>query len=114
MIGGAILIGSAVASGKEHISWNDAVRRECDRYDLDYSRTLQSLSGNEFDQQTKKRRWWDYLILVVAVSFFIWFARTAVVPPIAINYFWLAVLSGLLLVVLAIGVFRLWRSTRFS
>lgn len=114
MIGGAILIGSAVATGKEHISWNDAVRRECDRYDLDYSRALQSLSGNEFDQQTRGRRWWDYLILAVAVSFFIWFARTAVVPQIGINYYWLSVLSGLLLVVLAIGVFRLWRSTRFS
>ena len=40
MILGALAIGTAVASEREMSSTNEAVLRECDRYGLDYNRTL--------------------------------------------------------------------------
>jgi len=113
MIAGAALIGSGAASGKEHTSQNDAVLRECDRYRLDYLDTLRRVSGVEAET-AGGRRWWDYLIMAVALSFFVAFAATAVVPSIGINRLWLALLTAALLVVLAVGTFRLWRTTGFS
>lgn len=113
MIAGAALIGSGAATGKEHTSQNDAILRECDRYRLDYLQTLRAMSGIEADTGGG-RRWWDYAIMAVAISFFAAFAATAVVPSMGINRLWLALLTGALLLVLAVGTYRLWRRTDFS
>ncbi len=113
-IAGAASIGSGAASDQEHISQNEAVLRECDRYELDYELTLRVMSGIDAAAPNGKRRWWDYLIMAVALSFFVSFAITAVVPPIGIDRVWMSVLSGVLLCVLAVGTWRLWRNTNFS
>ena len=52
MIAGVTLIGSGAASGKEKTSQDEAILRECDRYNLDYLQTLRSLGGAEGDGQT--------------------------------------------------------------
>ena len=114
MIMGALAIGTAVASAREHTSNNEAVMRECDRYDLDYNRTLAAQAGDEFGDRTERRRWWDYAIVAAATGVFIWLGLKATVPPLQMNLAWIGVLGAVLLVSLAIGAWTLWNRTRFS
>jgi glucose uptake protein GlcU len=114
MILGALAIGTAVASAREHTSNNEAVMRECDRYDLDYNRTLAAQAGDEFGDRTERRRWWDYAIVTAATGIFIWLGLKATVPPLQMNFAWISVLGAVLLVSLAIGAWTLWNRTRFS
>jgi drug/metabolite transporter (DMT)-like permease len=113
MIAGAALISSASASGKEHSSRNEAILRECDRYNLDYYKILSAMAGEEFNPE-ERRRWWDYLIVLAATSIFVWLALHAGAPALAMNKIWVAVLTVFLLLSLAAGSFALWRTTRFS
>jgi len=113
MIGGAALISSATASGKEHSSRNDAILRECDRYGMDYYTTLAAQNGEEFGKG-ERRRWWDYAIVLAATSVFVVLGLQARAPSLAMNESWVAVLTGLLILSLAAGGISLWRTTRFS
>ncbi len=114
MILGALAISTAVASAKEHTSTNEAVARECDRYGLDYNKTLAAQAGDEFGGRDERRHWWDYAIVVAAVGVFVWLGARAVVPPLAMNLHWVTVLAGLLLLSVIAGGWSLWRRTRFS
>jgi glucose uptake protein GlcU len=112
MILGALAIGTAVASAREVTSNNEAVLRECDRYGLDYNRTLAAQAGDEFGGN-EKRRWWDYAIVATATGVFVWLGVQAVVPPLAMNMGWVAGLAAVLVVSLIAGGWSLWRRTRF-
>ena len=114
MILGALAISTAVASAKEHTSTNEAVARECDRYGLDYNKTLAAQAGDEFGSRDERRRWWDYAIVAAATGVFVWLGVRAVVPPLAMNLRWVGVLAGLLVLSLGAGGWSLWRRTRFS
>ena len=114
MIAGVALIGSGAASGKEKASQEEAVLRECNRYELDYRQTLRSLDGEELDKRITEHRWWDYLIMITAITFFVWFATSATVPPINLNLLWIGILGVASLALLTAGVIRLWRTTGFS
>jgi len=114
MIAGATLIGSGATSGKEKTFQDEAIRRECDRYNLDYSQTRSSLDGIDAGGKESGRHWWDYLIMSVAVGFFVWFAASAKVPPMNLNLLWIGILGVASLALLAVGVIRLWRTTGFS
>jgi glucose uptake protein GlcU len=113
MILGALAISTAVASAKEHSSTNEVVLRECNRYGLNYHRTIMAQAGNEFGGREERRRWWDYAIVLTASGVFVWLGVHAVVPTIAINIRWIAVLAVLLVASLSIGGWSLWRRTRF-
>jgi glucose uptake protein GlcU len=112
MILGALAIGTAVASARERTSHNEAVLRECDRYNLDYNRTLAAQAGDEFGGK-EERRWWDYAIVATATGVFIWLGSQAIVPPLAMNMRWVAGLAVVLVVSLAAGGWSLWHRTRF-
>jgi glucose uptake protein GlcU len=114
MIVGALAISTAVASSREHLSRNEALERECERYGLDYGEVLRAQSGDEFGSRSERRRWWDYAIVVAACGLFVWLGVNAVVPPLAMNLHWVVGLSAVLLVALAGGGWSLWRQTRFS
>jgi drug/metabolite transporter (DMT)-like permease len=114
MILGALAIGTAVASEREMSSTNEAVLRECDRYGLDYNRTLAAQAGDEFGGHDERRRWWDYAIVATATGIFLWLGLQAVVPPLAMDMRWVAALGVVLLVSLVAGGWSLWRRTRFS
>jgi glucose uptake protein GlcU len=113
MILGALAISTAVASAKEHSSTNEVVLRECNRYGLNYHRTIMAQAGDEFGGREERRRWWDYAIVLTASGVFVWLGVHAVVPPMAINIRWIAVLAVLLVVSLGIGGWSLWRRTKF-
>lgn len=114
MILGAIAISTAVASSREHLSHNEALERECLRYGLDYREVLLAQSGEEIQDRNNRRRWWDIAIIVGATGLFVWLGWNAVVPPLAMNLFWVAALSVVLLVTLIGAGWALWRQTRFS
>jgi glucose uptake protein GlcU len=113
MIVGAALISSAAASGKEHSSRNEAILRECDRYNLDYYKTLSAMAGEEFST-SERRRWWDYAIVLSATSVFVWLGLQAGSTALPINKIWIGVLTVFLFFSLAVGGFQLWRTTKFS
>jgi glucose uptake protein GlcU len=113
MILGALAISTAVASAKENSSTNEVVLRECNRYGLNYHQTIMAQAGDEFGGREERKRWWDYAIVLTACGVFVWLGLHAVVPPMAINVRWIAVLAALLVVSLGIGGWNLWRRTKF-
>jgi drug/metabolite transporter (DMT)-like permease len=113
MILGAALISSAAAAGKEHSSRNIALLRECDRYGLDYRRTLLNMDGDDAGAGSR-RRWWDYAIVALAASVFVWLGAQAHVPALPMRFGWMAVLVVILLLSLVVGGVSLWRRTDFS
>jgi glucose uptake protein GlcU len=114
MILGALAIGTAVASAREQTSSNEAVLRECDRYGLDYNRTLATQAGDEFGDRNQRRRWWDYAIVAAATGVFLWLGLKATIPPLQMNLRWVAALGVLLAISLVAGSWALWSRTRFS
>jgi hypothetical protein len=114
MIVGALAISTAVASAREMSLTNEAVLRECSRYGLDHDRTVASMEGEDFPDRGERRHWWDYAIVASATGVFVWLGVRAVVPPLAMDSRWIAVLSGVLLLSLIAGTWSLWARTRFS
>jgi len=114
MILGALAISTAVASAKEHSSTNEAVLRECNRYGLDYNRTILAQAGDEFSGRDEKKRWWDYAIVLVATGVFVTLGVRAVVPPLNMDLRWVAILSVILVLSLVAGGWSLYKRTRFS
>jgi hypothetical protein len=114
MILGALFISTAKASGAEHSSRNEALERECERYGLNYNEALRAQSGEEFGNNSERRRWWDYAIIITATAVFIWLGSKAVVPPLAMDLRWVGALGVVLLVSLAACAYRLYKQTRFS
>jgi hypothetical protein len=88
--------------------------RECERYGLDYNRTLAAQAGDEFGDRNERRRWWDYAIVAAATGVFLWLGLRAVVPPLEMDMRWVAALGLVLALSLVAGGWSLWRRTRFS
>jgi glucose uptake protein GlcU len=114
MLLGALLISTAKASQKEDSSRNIAMERECERYGLDYRDVLRAQSGQEPPGPSAPLRWWDYVILFVAITVFLVLGARSTVPPLTMNLRWVAVLTLVLLVSLAVCGRALYKLTRFS
>ncbi len=119
MIAGALAVSTAIASAKENASTNTALLRECSRYGLEYNRILSTQAGNPQDSaapiQSASRRWWDYLIVTIALGVFLWLGLQARVPTtLAMNFTWLAVLSAVLVASALAAGYGLWKANRFD
>jgi drug/metabolite transporter (DMT)-like permease len=115
MILGATAISFAEAPDTEHLSWRRAMQRECDRYGLDPERVSALLEGREAPSQHKPgRRWWEFLVMALAVAMFVWLGSMAGRQSIAMNAGWMLVLIAASLVMLVVCGVWLWRRTRFS
>jgi glucose uptake protein GlcU len=113
MILGALAVSTAVATEREHGSVNQSLLRECDRYDLDYTRVVKAYSGFAVEQDPR-RAWWDYAILAASVGIFIWLGLKARVPTLHMNLTWVAVLASILAVSAGVCAWKLGRITGFS
>jgi glucose uptake protein GlcU len=114
MILGALAISTAVASEDESKCTTLALKRECERYNLNYEEALLSLSGIEDEAKGRMgKRWWDYLIVGVAVGIFLWLLHGTRIPALAMNFHWLFALLGVLVLTLAAAGGLLWKWTRF-
>lgn len=115
MIAGAAAIGMAEAPASEQVSWKKAVRRECDLYNMDQQRVEAILRGDDpISREKHARRWWEFLLVAIAIGIFVWLGSFAGRQPIAINPAWAAILIAATLVFLLGGGIILWRRTRFS
>jgi hypothetical protein len=114
MIAGAMLIAGATVSAAESASCVRAVGRECDRYAMDLDRTLRAQAGMEGAAAGEPRRWWDFAIMAAAAGVFVWFARYARVPHVAMQVGFAVALIAILLAILGICGWLLWKRTRFG
>lgn len=113
MILGALAVSTAIATEREHGSINQSLVRECDRYGLDYDRVFRAYSGAA-EAARNGRTWWDFLIIVCSVGVFVWLGLEARVPTLSMNFRWVGVLTGLMVLTAGFCVWALWRKTRFS
>lgn len=118
---GAMLIAGAAVTGNETGSALRAIRRECDRYDLDLNQTLRAHLGIEESPHAPSassvsaaRPWWDYLIPVAALAIFLWFAIGVRIPRLEAHIAPAIALLVILLAVLAAAGYFLWKQTRFA
>src|SRR5579862_1514836 len=115
MILGAVSISSAVAPASEHASWHTAMLRECERYGLDIGRVTAAQKGEDpLAGEAPASRKRDAVIVVAAISIFVWLARGTVRPPITMNVGWMAALISAMMVLLVTCGWLLWKRTRFS
>ena len=115
MIAGAVAISLAEAPASEQESWRASQRRESERYRLDPQPAESGTIGEALlAKQRAPRSWWDVPIVTAAVGVFLLLARGARRPPMAMNFFWTALLAlAMLGFLVACGVV-LWERTRFS
>jgi glucose uptake protein GlcU len=117
MILGALAVSTAVATARENACINEALLRECCRYDLDYDRVLQSFSGTTPDERSDlrgTRSWWDYAIVAAAVGVFVYLGWNAKVPALSMDFAWLLALAVILVAAALLSGWGLWKATRFS
>jgi glucose uptake protein GlcU len=115
MIAGAALIASAEASDEEQDHWANTIEKECKRYNLDKEHVFEAIKGGDpLAAHGHKHRWWDILIVIVAIGIFIALAFTAHVPQMVIDYFWLIILCICALVSMVVVGWLLHKHTGFS
>lgn len=115
MAAGAIAIGLNTPPDDELRSWQAAVRRECQRYDLDEARVLAALGGEDpLGREHTRRRLWEWVVAAVAVAIGTWLALYAEPQAIVVSPTWMIVLCGVALAALIAGGWLLWTRTRFA
>lgn len=115
MILGAISISVAVAAGRERVSWQAAMQRECDRYGLNFAELEAAQAGDDpLARKAKPRSNWDVLILLAAVGVFVGMASLAERPPIAMDLRWAVALLVPSVALLGACGWALWKRTNFS
>ncbi len=115
MIAGAVSIGVAPPPALELANWEYAMNRECDRYDLNREQVDAVVKGDDpLAGQRYKRRWWEVVVVCLAVGVFVWLALGTRSQRIQVNISWMIVLMLATLVPLAVCGTMLWRRTRFS
>jgi drug/metabolite transporter (DMT)-like permease len=113
MIAGAVAISLAEAPATEQASWRASAWREAQRYQLD-PQPVAAPGEAPLAKSGARRRWRDVPILAVAVGVFLWLARGARRPAMAINLSWTALLALAMLGLLVACGSVLWKRTRFS
>jgi drug/metabolite transporter (DMT)-like permease len=115
MITGALAISAAAAPEEEHLSRAVASKRECERYGMDYKQVEASLAGDDpLASTAPKRRWWDFVVVIVAVGIFVVLAKNSTRVPFEMNFGWVAVMGLAMLGSLLGCGYLLWKRTRFS
>jgi glucose uptake protein GlcU len=114
MILGAVAISTAVATEGENARTHAAMRRECDRYNLDHDRVMQAYAGVEVESRDERRGWWDYAIVAAAVGVFVYLGLNARAPALGMDTAWLWGMAAVLVVTAAGCGWGLWKATRFS
>ncbi len=114
MIAGALAVSTAVADAREQDSMNQALLRECGRYNLEFARPVHLYGGSVSEARDERRHWWDYAILAAAAGVFVYLGLNARVPALAMSVLWLWILAAILVASAAACAWGLWKATRFS
>lgn len=115
MIVGVISISMAEPPPSEMENWYKAMRRECNRYDLDSGTVAAVVSGDDpLADTAHPRRWWEIAIMLTACSVFVWLAVGTRAQHIYVSVPWMIVLMVGTLIPLFVCGSMLWKRTRFS
>jgi len=115
MIAGAAAISTSTAPVSEMKSWRQAMLRECNRYGMDPEQVAAAAQGDgPHARQTHRRRWWEMLFVMAALTGLVWLGVIAQRPSIAASTHWMVALVLAALICLVAGGALLWRRTRFS
>jgi drug/metabolite transporter (DMT)-like permease len=115
MIAGAVSISMADPGASELVNWKRAMDRECDRYGLDAKVVAAVVAGDDpLAQHPPVRRWWEAVIMLVAVGIFVWLGIGTRSQHLSISMPWMIVLVTGTILPLGLCGTLLWRRTRFS
>jgi drug/metabolite transporter (DMT)-like permease len=115
MIAGAVSISMADPGASELVNWKLAMDRECDRYGLDAKKVGAVVAGNDpLAEHPPVRRWWEAVVMIVAVGIFVWLGIGTVSQHLSLNMPWMIALVIGTIVPLGLCGTLLWRRTRFS
>ena len=112
MAAGAGAIALASVTSGEHVNWQDAARREAEKYGIgsDY---VQAASTGEGAQADASRTWADWFLLILTSGIFLYLGSVARTPQIPFHWPALLLLSLTSLAVLAFAGISLFKTTRF-
>jgi drug/metabolite transporter (DMT)-like permease len=122
VIGGSLLmmlgvgaIAFSSATGKEREQWQEAARRESQRYDIAPDYVEARMQGMQVAGEIKPpRSLWDWALVAGATSVFVAFASMARAPGMPFHWAPAVLLIVATLVLLLICGVVLWRTTRFN
>jgi hypothetical protein len=121
VIGGSLLMMAGVAAitlssatTSEQTRWKQAAHREGQRYNIEAEYVEARMDGRQSASEAKPSRTAiDWLLVAAATAIFAYFAATARLPQIAVNWPPALILSGATLTLLVLCGVTLHRTTRF-
>jgi drug/metabolite transporter (DMT)-like permease len=113
MAAGALVIALSSVSSDEHAQWTKAAEAQGAQYGVDPEWTRARMRGDD-GAVRHRRSIWDWVIVGSATAIIAAFAVMARAPQIAVHWGWVAAISAVLVIVLAVAGLALWRTTRFS
>ena len=122
VIGGSLLmmlgvgaIAFSSAAGKEQARWQEAALRESRRYNIAEDYVEARMQGKQIEGEIRPpRTLWDWMLVAVATSIFVFFATMARAPRMSFHWGPALLLSVATLALLFICGTTLWRTTRFN
>src|SRR5208337_1311993 len=113
MIAGALSISMADPGASELVNWKLARERECERYGLDAAKVGAVVAGDDpLAEHPPVRRWWEAVIMIVAVGIFVWLGIGTVSQHLSLNMPWMIVLVIGTILPLGLCGTLLWQRTR--
>jgi drug/metabolite transporter (DMT)-like permease len=110
---GAIALSSA--AGKEQARWQEASQRESRRYNLSEDYVEARMRGMQMAGEVRPpRTLWDWILVAVATSIFVFFAILARAPRMSFHWGPALLLIIATMVLLLVCGTTLWRTTRFN
>jgi drug/metabolite transporter (DMT)-like permease len=114
MMAGVAAIALSSATGSEQSQWKQAAHREGQRYHIAADYVEARMDGRQAASEAKPARTMiDWLLVVAVTAIFVYFATTARLPQIAINWPPALILSAATLTLFLICGLSLHRTTRF-
>jgi drug/metabolite transporter (DMT)-like permease len=109
---GAAAVALATTGDTEHDRWREAAEREADRYGVDRQWVRERLVGTA--AAPVKRSWIDWVLVAISTAVFVFLARHAEAPGLAMDLRWVAILCIVTVALLVAAGMVLWRTTRFN
>ncbi len=122
VVGGSLLmmlgvgaIAFSSAAGKEQARWQEASRRESRRYNIAEDYVEARMQGRQTAGEIRPpRTLWDWLLVAVATSIFVFFATLARAPRMSFHWTPAVLLIAATIALLLVCGITLWRTTRFN
>lgn len=113
MAAGIAAISLSAAKRSEYRGWREAADREQKRYGIDAQVVSSGMEGRA-THEPQTRRWFDWVLIVVATTIFAWTGSLAHWPAIDLNWTMVIILIAAGLTLLTSAVLSLWKVTRFN